>query len=180
MKYATLALALTATVLAQDVSTEIPECAVGPRSPDGPTAPYPRHPSAPDKQGRANTRTPPQGECVNVATVGDKIGGCSQGDIKCICSNDKFLDNIACCLSSACDDDGKDKAVSFARSICGGAGVDVPDEVVCNNPSAPSGTNDQGPEETGDMDDDDDGGAGTRAVPALGGVAAVLAAMALL
>lgn len=68
--------------------------------------------------------------------------------------------------------------MSFARSICSGAGVDVPDEVVCNNPSAPSGTGDRGPEETGDSDDDD--GAGARAVPVLGGVAVVLAAMALL
>ncbi|KAL2113360.1 hypothetical protein VUR80DRAFT_4197 [Thermomyces stellatus] len=119
------------------------------------------------------------GECVNVATVGDKIAGCSQGDIKCICENEDFLDNIACCLNDACDQEGKDQAVSFARQICSGAGVEVPDEVVCKKPSGASQTGNDEPEETGNSDDDDDG-AGARAVPALGSVAGMLAAMALL
>ena len=178
MKCATLALALAATAFAQDISTGIPKCAVSCPSPESPRphnpiAPPLRRPRKPSKLTAAL-----QEECVNTATVGSNIGGCSQGDIKCICSNDEFLDNIACCLSSACDSDGKDKAVSFARSICGGAGVDVPDQVVCNNPSAASVSGAQGPEETGDSDDDDS--AGARAVPVLGGIAAVLAAMAIL
>lgn len=119
-----------------------------------------------------------QNECINDATVGDQIAGCGQGDIKCVCENDQFLDNIACCLSSACDEEGKDQAVSFARQICTGAGVEVPDEVVCTNPSDASKTGDDEPEETGESDDEDEG-AGARPVPALG-VAGVLAAMALL
>lgn len=69
--------------------------------------------------------------------------------------------------------------MSFARQICTGAGVDVPDEVVCSSSSGASQTGDDDPEETGDSDDDDEG-VGARAVPAMGGVAGVLAAMALL
>lgn len=116
-------------------------------------------------------------------TTGDKIAGCNQGDIKCVCENDSFLDEIACCLADACDEDGKNKAVSFARGICNGAGVEVPDEVVCSNPSGASKTGDNQPEETGESgdDSDDDDSAASRAVPVAGGLAGgVLAAMALL
>ena len=86
--------------------------------------------------------------------------------------------------------------MSFATAICSGAGVDVPDEVVCKEsaasgtPSASdtsaSGTSDDNndPEETDDSDSDDEEEAdsrGARAIPVVGGLAGgVLAAMALL
>lgn len=84
--------------------------------------------------------------------------------------------------------------MSFATAICSGAGVDVPDEVVCkdsaasgspsaSDTSSASGTSDDDdPEETDDSDNDEDAdGAGARAVPVVGGIAGgVLAAMALL
>ncbi|OLN95940.1 GPI-anchored CFEM domain protein [Colletotrichum chlorophyti] len=69
--------------------------------------------------------------CVNQYTTGSGIAGCSQVDIKCICSNAGFLDGIACCLAGACPKSDQDKAVQFAKNICTGAGVAVPDQVVC-------------------------------------------------
>ncbi|KAF4976291.1 hypothetical protein FZEAL_7007 [Fusarium zealandicum] len=74
--------------------------------------------------------------CVTKFTTGDGIAGCSQLDIECICSNDGFLDEIACCLADACDAEGRADAVTFASQICSTAGVDVPDEVVCKAKSS--------------------------------------------
>ncbi|PKS10624.1 hypothetical protein jhhlp_002379 [Lomentospora prolificans] len=80
------------------------------------------------------TSIPPcANDCITGATTGTKIAGCNQGDIKCVCSNSNFLDSIACCLADACDADGLTAAVSFARALCGGAGVEVPEEVVCKS-----------------------------------------------
>ncbi|SPN97159.1 uncharacterized protein DNG_00675 [Cephalotrichum gorgonifer] len=108
MKYTTVALALAATVLAQDSpSTGVPSCAQ---------------------------------DCITQATIGNKIAGCTTGDIKCVCSNDSFLSSIACCLADACDKDGQSQAVNFARSICTGAGVSVPGEVVCNQSASSTGS----------------------------------------
>ena len=59
-------------------------------------------------------------------------------DVKCICSNNNFLDGIACCLEDACDEEGKNAAVKYAQQICSAAGVDVPDEVVCKESSSTS------------------------------------------
>ncbi|KAF6815067.1 CFEM domain-containing protein [Colletotrichum musicola] len=82
-------------------------------------------------------------ECVNKYTTTNAIAGCSQLDIKCICSNSGFLDGIACCLAAACPKADQDSAVKFAKDICTGAGVSVPDQVVCKNATA-SGTGTSG------------------------------------
>ncbi|KAF4981499.1 hypothetical protein FDECE_17686 [Fusarium decemcellulare] len=71
--------------------------------------------------------------CVNKYTTGDGIAGCGQFQFKCICSNQDFLDGIACCLEDECDASGRAAAVKYAGQICSSAGVDVPDEVVCKN-----------------------------------------------
>ncbi|CCF46180.1 hypothetical protein CH063_15012 [Colletotrichum higginsianum] len=70
--------------------------------------------------------------------VGNAIAGCSNLDIKCICSNAGFLDGIACCLASACPAAEQENAVKFAKNICTGAGVTVPDQVVCKSGNASS------------------------------------------
>lgn len=69
-------------------------------------------------------------------TTGNAIAGCKNGNVKCICENEDFLNGIACCLTDACDDAGKAAAVKFAQQICSTAGVTVPEEVTCNNSSA--------------------------------------------
>ncbi|EEU48556.1 uncharacterized protein NECHADRAFT_98798 [Fusarium vanettenii 77-13-4] len=71
--------------------------------------------------------------CVDKYTTGKGIAGCGQFDFKCICSNESFLDGIACCLEGECDDKGKQAAVDYAKKICSTSGVDVPDEVVCKD-----------------------------------------------
>lgn len=69
-------------------------------------------------------------------TTGNAIAGCKNGNVKCICENEDFLNGIACCLTDTCDDAGKAAAVKFAQQICSTAGVTVPEEVTCNNSSA--------------------------------------------
>ncbi|KAK1688303.1 hypothetical protein BDP55DRAFT_726675 [Colletotrichum godetiae] len=79
--------------------------------------------------------------CVNQYTTGSGIAGCSQIDVKCICSNSGFLDGIACCLAGACPEADQATAVKYAKNICTGAGVTVPDQVVCKSASStPSAT----------------------------------------
>lgn len=59
--------------------------------------------------------------------------------------------------------------MSFAKAICSGSGVDVPDEVVCKESAA------------SDSEEEEVDGSGARAAPVVGGiVGGVLAAMALL
>lgn len=77
-----------------------------------------------------------QGPCIVKYTTGNEIADCNQLDIACICSNEQFLDGIACCLEDACDDAGKKAAVAYARQICSTQNVQVPDQVVCKNPSS--------------------------------------------
>ncbi|KAI9171482.1 GPI anchored CFEM domain protein C [Paramyrothecium foliicola] len=78
-------------------------------------------------------------ECVTSYTSGDRIAGCTSFDVKCICSNnDDFLSGIACCLEDACDQAGKDAAVTYAKEICSGSGVEVPSEVVCQSAASSS------------------------------------------
>ncbi|RSL49246.1 hypothetical protein CEP54_012525 [Fusarium duplospermum] len=71
--------------------------------------------------------------CVDKYTTGKGIAGCGQFDFKCICSNESFLDGIACCLEDECDDKGKEATVDYAKKICSTSGVEVPDEVVCKD-----------------------------------------------
>ncbi|GKT40047.1 GPI-anchored CFEM domain protein ARB_01017 [Colletotrichum spaethianum] len=75
-------------------------------------------------------------DCTNQYTSGNAIAGCSNLDIKCICSNSGFLDGIACCLTKACPPADQETAVKFAKNICTGAGVAVPDQVVCKSANA--------------------------------------------
>ncbi|KAL2139704.1 hypothetical protein VTI28DRAFT_4837 [Corynascus sepedonium] len=59
------------------------------------------------------------------------IGDCGR-DVKCICSNKEFIDEIACCLAGDCSASDQDKAVSVALNLCKGAGVtDLPSSVTC-------------------------------------------------
>ncbi|KXX81589.1 GPI anchored CFEM domain protein C [Madurella mycetomatis] len=74
------------------------------------------------------------------------IGGCG-ADIECICGNDQFLDDIACCLVDDCDEAAQSTAVSVAISLCSGFGVtDLPTAVTCADASASTTTS--GPADT--------------------------------
>ncbi|KAL6816096.1 hypothetical protein V8C40DRAFT_254459 [Trichoderma camerunense] len=78
--------------------------------------------------------------CVTQFTTGTSIAGCGQLDIACICKNADFLNGIACCLASACDQAAQTQAVNYAKQICSSAGVSTPDSVVCNEKSSSSST----------------------------------------
>jgi hypothetical protein len=92
-----------------------------------------------------------------------------------VCSNEEFLDGIACCVDEACDAEGKDATLKFAAQICSTQNVEVPDKVECK--SKASGTSTSSPSETDEADaaaeteDEDD------AAPAsLSGMTGVIAA----
>ncbi|KAH0526539.1 hypothetical protein TsFJ059_009842 [Trichoderma semiorbis] len=78
--------------------------------------------------------------CVTQFTTGTSIAGCGQLDIACICKNADFLNGIACCLASSCDQAAQTQAVNYAKQICSSAGVSTPDSVVCNEKSSSSST----------------------------------------
>ncbi|KAI9670357.1 MAG: hypothetical protein M1817_004400 [Caeruleum heppii] len=68
------------------------------------------------------------------------VPGCNGLDIRCICSNQSFLGDIACCLQRECNQSDQENAVRFASSLCSSAGVDVPDSVACGSSSSSSET----------------------------------------
>ncbi|KAL7786222.1 hypothetical protein V8C37DRAFT_392934 [Trichoderma ceciliae] len=74
--------------------------------------------------------------CITKFTTGTSIAGCQQLDVGCICKNADFINDIACCLSSACDKAGQDQAVDYAKQICSSSGVSTPDQVVCKENSS--------------------------------------------
>ncbi|KEY74087.1 hypothetical protein S7711_05339 [Stachybotrys chartarum IBT 7711] len=76
--------------------------------------------------------------CVNQFTSGQQIAGCQQLDIACICGNENFLSDIACCVADTCDEAGQEAAVEYARQICSAQGIDTPEDVVCRNSTSTS------------------------------------------
>lgn len=65
------------------------------------------------------------------------VEGCTGLDVECICSNNDFLVNIACCVAEACPQEGQDKTLEFARGICATAGVEISDDVICSTAAEP-------------------------------------------
>jgi hypothetical protein len=110
-----------------------------------------------------------QNKCVVEFTTGDLIAGCKQGDIACICSNKDFLDGIACCLVDDCDDASQKAAVDFARGLCTGAGVQVPNEIICkeggssSTSAAPSSSTTDGSASSSPSATETETGAGSEA-----------------
>ncbi|PHH54017.1 hypothetical protein CFIMG_000944RA [Ceratocystis fimbriata CBS 114723] len=77
--------------------------------------------------------------CVSGFTSGSTIADCSQGDVACICGNNEFLSQIACCLVDACNEQDQASTLSYASNLCAGFGVTVPDAIACN--TSGSGSN---------------------------------------
>jgi hypothetical protein len=61
--------------------------------------------------------------CVTEFTSGSQIGGCSNINAVCICSNSNFINQIACCLAGACDTADQEAATQYALNFCKAAGV---------------------------------------------------------
>ncbi|KAM0329958.1 hypothetical protein ACHAQA_004126 [Verticillium albo-atrum] len=79
--------------------------------------------------------------CVVEATTGGNIAGCGQFDIECICSNQSFLADMACCLAQSCSTEEQQAAVDYAKRLCRSGGVtDLPDQVVCSTASSAATT----------------------------------------
>ncbi|KAI6785589.1 uncharacterized protein J7T54_005923 [Emericellopsis cladophorae] len=118
--------------------------------------------------------------CIEQAITGNEIGGCGQFDIECICSNDDFLQNMACCLEDSCDDSGKAAAVTFAQQVCSSVNVDTPDQVECKASASPSATPSSEQSETSGAanseETGDDGNAATG-LSSVGGLVGAVVAM---
>ncbi|KAJ4148384.1 hypothetical protein LMH87_002857 [Akanthomyces muscarius] len=77
-------------------------------------------------------------DCVGKFLSGANIAGCSLVDYNCICSNEKFIDDIACCLDPVCDDKGKSDTIALANKLCKAFKVDLPTAVTCKSSAASS------------------------------------------
>lgn len=77
--------------------------------------------------------------CASEFFSGGSYGGCGT-DPKCICANQDFIGNVACCLVDACNEADQQSAITFAQQICSANGVDVPDQVSCSTASGASAT----------------------------------------
>ncbi|KAH8758331.1 hypothetical protein F5883DRAFT_150127 [Diaporthe sp. PMI_573] len=77
--------------------------------------------------------------CASRFFSGGSYAGCGT-DPKCICANQDFLGNVACCLVGACSEADQQSAITFAQQICSANGVDVPDQVSCSTASGASAT----------------------------------------
>ncbi|KAI9884727.1 MAG: hypothetical protein M1823_003471 [Watsoniomyces obsoletus] len=72
------------------------------------------------------------------ACVGTSVNvpGCQGLDIRCICSNRDFLNNISCCIQRSCSAEEQASTIRFASGLCATAGVNVPTEATCPSGSA--------------------------------------------
>ncbi|KKY38705.1 putative cfem domain-containing protein [Diaporthe ampelina] len=77
--------------------------------------------------------------CASQFFSGGSYAGCGT-DPKCICANEDFIGNVACCLVGACSEADQQSALTFAQQICSANGVDVPDQVSCSTASGASAT----------------------------------------
>ncbi|TKX25331.1 CFEM domain-containing protein 3 [Elsinoe australis] len=72
--------------------------------------------------------------------VGTDFGGCGSFNVTCICSNKPLIDNLACCVSTACNAEQQTQVINFANGLCAGNGVtDLPQSATCAS-GASSGT----------------------------------------
>jgi len=84
-----------------------------------------------------------QQNCVNQFVGANGIAGCNN-DPTCICKDQSFLGDIACCLAKpgGCNQNDQSSAVAFAQTICKVQGISVPTTVSCSTSftSSASGT----------------------------------------
>ncbi|OAA72392.1 Extracellular membrane protein, 8-cysteine region, CFEM [Cordyceps fumosorosea ARSEF 2679] len=76
--------------------------------------------------------------CVGKFLTGSNIAGCSLLDYKCVCSNESFINQIACCIAPVCDDKGKSDTIALANKLCKAFDVNLPTAVTCNTAAATS------------------------------------------
>ncbi|KAL4951208.1 hypothetical protein BDW69DRAFT_196666 [Aspergillus filifer] len=69
---------------------------------------------------------------------------CGLIDVECICASRSFIEDIACCVSTACEQQDQEATLDFANGICGGAGIsDLPQTATCagDSTTTTTGTN---------------------------------------
>jgi hypothetical protein len=81
-----------------------------------------------------------QQPCLTKYITSGGIAGCNSLDVTCICSNQSFLGDVACCLAASCDAADQQSATTFADQLCKANGVTVPTAVSCTSTAASTGT----------------------------------------
>ncbi|KAM3497007.1 hypothetical protein MY10362_009624 [Beauveria mimosiformis] len=91
-------------------------------------------------RAHATDISPPnlQQDCVGQYLSGSNIAGCNLLDYKCVCSNEKFIDDIVCCLEPVCDEKGKFDSIALANKLCKAVSIDFPTAVTCKSSAASS------------------------------------------
>ncbi|KAL4930620.1 CFEM domain-containing protein [Aspergillus undulatus] len=71
-------------------------------------------------------------DCAEDCAFGSIPAECNGINVECICASRSFIEDMACCVSTACEKPDQDAALEFANGICGGAGVtDLPQTATC-------------------------------------------------
>lgn len=81
-----------------------------------------------------------QKDCVGKFISGGSIAGCSLVDYACVCKNNDFIGQIACCIAPVCDDQGKQATLDLAGKLCSAFGVDLPKKVECSTGASSQAT----------------------------------------
>ncbi|KAL4961436.1 CFEM domain-containing protein [Aspergillus stella-maris] len=82
--------------------------------------------------------------CAQDCATGSIPEECGLIDVECICASRSFVEDIACCVSTACEQQDQEATLDFANGICGGAGVsDLPQTATCagDSTTTTTGTN---------------------------------------
>ncbi|KAM3422249.1 hypothetical protein BST61_g2614 [Cercospora zeina] len=61
--------------------------------------------------------------CAQVCLTPGSYGGCSEGDVNCICRNTAYLNGLTDCVSRNCNTNGCAQVASFAGNLCSSVGV---------------------------------------------------------
>ncbi|EFE42458.1 CFEM domain protein, putative [Trichophyton verrucosum HKI 0517] len=86
----------------------------------------PKHAHASQLSVSPSANAPSQQDCASKGFP----SSCG-ADVKCVCTSNTFLDAITCCVATTCTAEEQKKTIQFAKGICGGVGVNVPDSAVC-------------------------------------------------
>ncbi|OLL23958.1 GPI-anchored CFEM domain protein [Neolecta irregularis DAH-3] len=56
--------------------------------------------------------------------------GCTAANIKCVCASTAFLEGLASCVRERCSPADRVVVANFATTLCSGAGVTIPADIV--------------------------------------------------
>ncbi|ORY00005.1 hypothetical protein BCR34DRAFT_117052 [Clohesyomyces aquaticus] len=78
---------------------------------------------------------------------GGNLGGCKDGDFKCVCSNSDLIASLSCCVAQKCSPTEQESTIKLAVGLCAAYQVTVPTSASC--PASQSAASTASPSGTG-------------------------------